>query len=452
MTKRSCITALCLLVGCQADTLTVDIAVVTPEDADELAAANNVAAVLAPDGASYSGGADGLDFAISLELDPDDSVRTLALYLAQDETLLAWGQTAPFTYGAASAGISLFLGEPGVLSTFPLVLGLPDDRLLAASAPGRGVVMLSSTGATSYIDGFTLDTSEADALPDPPPADDGTLVGDANGGAMRVAWATGLRVHRFDPGEDEWIDVEHDGADVVGNRPGAAWVVDGAAQVLTLLGGGEARDVIAIDLVTRSDDSLRAARVDVPELDAPRAGARALWATRADGDDGEDIVLFGADDARGVVWLVRAGLAVGVQGPWQGGRCVQLDAGDDGAPVRLLCGGGVRGDAPTGDALVLTLGSDGSAVAQDRPALLTPPMASPLWFVDELAVYAQGEGVLLPLDITTLAAGEPRTGLRGTGGQALAFEGGAMLVVGGADPAGVPTTRIQVFTPALAAD
>lgn len=450
MIRRPRIAALCVLVGCQPSALTVDIDVLTPEDADELEAANNVAAVLAPDGASYSGAADGLDFAIELELDPDDQVRTLALYLARDETLLAWGQTAAFTYGAAAAGIALFLGEPGAMSTFPLVLDLPDELLLAATAPGRGIVMLSSTGATSYIDGFTLATSEADALSNPPPADDGALVGDASGGVMRVAWATGLRAHRFDPGEDEWIDVEHDGADVVGNRPGAAWVVDGAAQVLTLLGGGEARDAIAIDLVPRNDDSLRAGRVDVPELDAPRAGATALWATRADGDEGEDVMLFGADDARGVVWLVRAGLAVGPEGPWLGGRCVQLDAGDDGAPVRVLCGGGMRGDAPTGDALVVTLAADGSAIAQDRPALLTPPMASPLWFVDSLAVYAQGEGVLLPLDKATLEAAEPRTGLRGRGGQAVALEAGAMLVVGGADPAGVPTTRIQVFTPAAA--
>lgn len=449
---RRLVLACGVLVGCQPATTTVDIDVVVPEDADELEAANNVAAVLAPDGASYSGVADGLDFDVELELDPDDELRTLALYLARDETLLAWGQTAEFTYLAASDGIALFLGEPGALSTFPLVLDLPDDLLLAAAAPGRGVVMLSSTGATSYLDGFTLSTSAADTLTDAPPADDGVLVGDANGGVMRVAWATGLRANRFDPGEDAWIEVEHSGADAVGDRPGAAWVVDGAAQVLTLVGGGEKRDVVAIDLVPRSDDSIRAGRVDVPELDAPRAGASAIWAVREDGDDAEDIVVFGADDARGALWLVRAGLALGPEGPWQGGRCVQLDPGEDGEPVRVLCGGGVRGDAPTGDALVLTLAADGSAASLDRPALLVPPMAAPLWFVDELAVYAQGEGMLVPLDIATLAAGETRTGLRGRGGQGVALEGGATLVVGGSDPAGVPTTRMQVFTPALPMD
>jgi hypothetical protein len=438
-------------VACQPVTTEVDIDVVVPEDADELEAANNVAAVLAPDGASYSGVADGLDFSIELELDPDDTLRTLALYLAQDDTLLAWGQTAEFTYGAAQSGIALFLGEPGALSTFPLVLDLPDDLLLAAAAPGRGVVMLSSTGATSYIDGFTLETLEADPLADPPAADDGALVGDANGGVMRVAWASGLRAHRFDPGEDAWIDVEHDGADAVGDRPGAAWVVDGASQVLTLVGGGERLDVVAIDLVPRDGGTLLAGRVDVPDLDAPRAGAAAMWATREDGDDGEDIVVFGTGDARGAVWLVRAGLALGPEGPWTGGRCVQLDRGTS-ESVRVLCGGGMRGDAPTGDALVLTLGADGTASALDRPALLVPPMPSPLWFVDELAVYAQGEGVLVPHDIATLTAGEPRTGLRARGGQQVALESGATLIVGGSDPMGVPTTRIQVFTPALPSD
>jgi hypothetical protein len=118
----------------------------------------------------------------------------------------------------------------------------------------------------------------------------------------------------------------------------------------------------------------------------------------------------------------------------------------------VLCGGGMRGDAPTGDALVLTLAADGTAAVLDRPALLVPPMPSPLWFVDELAVYAQGEGVLVPLDIATLAAGEPRTGLRGRGGQTVALESGAVLLVGGSDPAGVPTTRMQIFTPALPVD
>jgi hypothetical protein len=32
------------------------------------------------------------------------------------------------------------------------------------------------------------------------------------------------------------------------------------------------------------------------------------------------------------------------------------------------------------------------------------------------------------------------------------LEGGATLVVGGSDPMGVPTTRMQVFTPALPGD
>ncbi len=447
--NRLMLCGLGLSLACQPSTLEVDIDVVTPEDADELEAANNVAVVLAPDGASYSGAADGLDFEVSLELDPDDTLRTLALYLAQDDTLLAWGRTAEFTYGAASEGIALFLGRPGALSTFPLVLDLPDDGLLATAVPGRGVVMLSSSGATSYIDGFTLVTSEADALSDPPPADDGVLVGDSNAGAMRVAWATGLRSHRFDPGEDAWIDVEHDGADIVGDRPGAAWVVDGAGEVLTVFGGGEFLDSVAIDLAPRSDDTLRAAKVDVPDLDAPRRLANATWVTRADGDDAEEVILFGADDERGVLWLVRAGVAIGPDGPWIAGRCIALDPGDDGAAVRVLCGGGERNGAPTGDALVVTVPLAGDAAVEDRPALLDPPMPSPLWLVDDVAVYAQGEGVLAPFDKATLAPAAPGNGLRARGGQTVVLDGGATLLVGGSDPMGAPTTRIQVFTPGV---
>ena len=434
--------------GCQPAIQEVDVDVVVPEDADELEAANNASMVLEPDGATYTAEADGLDFELSVQLDPDDELRTLALYLARDESLLAWGRTAAFTFGAAGAGIAVFLGEPGALSTFPLLLDLPDDAVLAAAAPGRGVVMLSSTGATSYMDGFTLETTEADPLTDPPPADDGVLVGDAAGGVMRVAWASGLRVHRFDPGDDAWIDVEHTGAASVGDRPGAAWAVDGDAKVLSLFGGGTKLDVVAIDLVVRDDDTLRAGVVDGLQLDAPRAGASALWSTREDSDDAEDVVLFGSDDAgRSAIYLVRAAAALGPAGKWSDGRRVQLDRGRDGAAVRVLCGGGLRDAPPSGDALVVTLWAARTAAPEERAALLDPPMASPRWFVDDVAVYAQGEGVLLPLERESLAAGDPRAALRARGGQLVPLEGGATLVVGGSDPSGAPTTRIQVFTP-----
>lgn len=444
---------LCLLMsaGCPPNTQEIDVDVVTPEDTDELEAANNVAMVLEPGGGIFSGVADGLDFDLSVSLEPDDELRTLALYLARDESLLAWGRTAAFTYAAAARGISVFLGQPGGLSTFPLVLDLPDDGLLAAAAPGRGVVLLSSTGATSYIDGFTLETLEAASLSAPPAADDGVLVGDINGGVMRVAWSDGLRAHRFDPGDDTWVDVEHVGADAVGARAGAAWVVDGDAQVLSVIGGGAMLDVVAIDLAPDDDGTLAVGTVAGLQLDATRAGASARWATRDDGDVGEEVVLFGADDPTlPVLYLLRAGAATGPVGPWRDGQCVQLDPGTDGAPVRMLCGGGTRDDVPTGDALVLTLGRDATASVELRPALLEPPMPSPLWLADDVAVYAQGESVLLPIDRATLARGEPRTGLRGRGGQTVPLEGGATLVVGGSDATGAPSARMQVFTPAVA--
>jgi len=431
--------------GCQPNVTELDIDVVTPEDAGELEAANNVAMVLEPNGASLSAAADGLDFDLALELDPDHAVRTLALYLARDERLLAWGRTAPFTLGAAADGIAVFLGQPGALSTFPLVLDVPDDLLLAAAAPGRGVVTMSTSGATSYLDGFTLVTRAAAPLPDPPAADDGVLVGDANGGVMRVAFAQGLRAHRFDPGDDAWIDVTHTGAAAVGLRPEAAWVVDIDGRVLSLFGGGDHTDVVAIDLTPRDDGSLAAGVVQGLALDAPRRGASALWAT---GDD-DEIVIFGGDDVP-ALYLVRRGAAVGPSGAWLGGRCVRLDDGDD--TIRVLCGGGVRDGAPTGDAVIVSLTAGAEPSLEERAALLTPPMPSPRWFVDDSAVYAQGEGVLLPLDRVSLTPDEPRNGLRARGGQVVALEGGATLLVGGSDANGVPTTRMQVFTPAVTAD
>jgi hypothetical protein len=88
----------------------------------------------------------------------------------------------------------------------------------------------------------------------------------------------------------------------------------------------------------------------------------------------------------------------------------------------------------------------------ERAGLLGAPMPSPRWLIDDLAVYAQGEATLVPFDRATLALGDPRPALRARGGQLVALEGGATMVVGGSDPTGAPTTRIQVFTPALAPD
>jgi hypothetical protein len=282
------------------------------------------------------------------------------------------------------------------------------------------------------------------SAPDPT---DGALVGDGQGGAMRVAWNTGLSAHRFDPGDDAWIEVEHAGADAIAPRAGAAWLVDGGGNVLSLFGGGDAVDVVAIDLVPRDDGTLRAGVVADLVLDAPRRGASATWLLRDDGDDGEDILLFGTDDdARAVGYLVLAREAVGPTGAWQGARCVQLPVDTAVSPFKALCAGGIRDDAPTADALVISRVGE-TVQVEERPGLLGPAIASPLWTADDFAVYAHGEGTVVPFDANTLVAAPTLPSLRAAGGQTVALEGGAVLIVGGTDTTGAAATRMQVFTP-----
>lgn len=446
----------------------IELDVIVPEDADDLDVANNASLVLDPGGQTHTLSADGLDFQLSLELDPDAVLHTVSLYLAQDETLLAWGRTPSFSWGAAERGLGLFLGRPAAASTFPLALDLPDDQLLAAHAFGRGVVMLSSDGATSFLDDFTLQTAEAAALSHPPATDDGALVGDALGGVMRVTWRERIAAHRFDPGDDAWVEVAFEGADALGGRDGAVWTTDGAGTVLTLIGGPEGTAaqtaVVAIDLAPRDDGGLFAVQLDDVALDVPRPGAAATWIVRQDGDDDDDILLFGHGEAapgEGIAlarWL-RAGVDVGPpeRASWQQARCVQLDRGRDGEIVRVLCGGGIRDGSPTGDVEQFDRGPDGDTTWTHHAALLDPPLPDPRWWRDDVAVYAQGEGVLQRFDRTTLAGWpasdpSPVPALRGHGGTQLTTDTGAVVLAGGVDATGAPATRLQVFVPAVPSD
>ncbi|HWB80669.1 MAG TPA: hypothetical protein VG755_37155 [Nannocystaceae bacterium] len=442
---------LCATLGCGAITTDIGIEVIVPEDSDDLEAADNATVVLAPDGAQRTVTADGLDFALELELDPDDTVRDLELYLAHGETLLAWGRTPSFTYSGVGDGLAVFLGRPGALATFPTLLDLPDDRLLATASPGTGAVLLSTDGATSFLDGFTLEMREADPLIDAPLADDGVLVGDALGGALRVSFSA-LKASRYDPSDDEWIDLEIHGADPTDVRTGAAWLVDGDAAVLSLFGGGTNTNVIAIDLVPREDGSgIAVGVVEGLALDRTRTGARATWVTREDDDDAEDELVFGTgdDDDIAAGWLVERNVGVGPIGRWTQGGCVQIDPGAGNSDVRVVCGGGVKSGTPTADGVMVRVPKTGVPSAMELPGLLDRAMPEPLWLVDDVAVYAQGEGVLLPIDPATMQAQPAIAALRAGGGQLVPLEGGATLLVGGRDLASVPTTRIQVFTPSV---
>ncbi len=436
--------------SCKPTTTEIDLGVTFPDDDASLSAVDNVSVVLAPNGASSTVSADGKDFALALELDPDGELRDLSLYLADGETLVAWGRTPIFSYATAADGLAVFAGYPGQLATFPGTLDGDTANLQGAFAPGRGAVLLAGDGATAFLDAYTLEIEAASTLDDPPEPDDGVMVGDALGGAQRIAFAQGLSISRFDPGEDAWAEIQLAGADLVGARGDAAWVVDGAGTVLTLFGGGDHTDVVAIDLVPPEDGALAARLVDDHTMDAPREGATAIWLVRDDTDEGEAVAVVGGDDpTRPLVWWPASATGLGPMSAWVEIGCVQADRGDASVVVRLVCGGGVRDGTPSADLIVVSVSPQGPTMAEvvEHRGSLPLAMAAPRWFRDDVAVYAQSDSSLVALGLADLEAREPLPALRASGGAEVAMPGGATLLVGGRDAMGTPTARIQVFTP-----
>ncbi len=447
-------------IACEAITTEHSIRVVVPEDAGDLERADNATIVLSGD-EPETFAVDGLDFSLELELAPTQATTALTLYLAHQDELLAWGRTMPFVPGS-SQQVALFLGRPGRLSTFPGVIDAPDPELLAAEARGRGLVIVESSDKTFFLDTLTLSLSPA-ATPgdDLPPTNDGVLISDALGGVLRIAWSTQLRAWRFDPGADTWIRVALAGADTISPRPGAAHLVDATFERVFVLGGGDANDVLAIDVVPATDTEdptpLSVGVVDNLVLDGPRRGATAAWITRSDTDDGETVLLFGGDDPTlPALFDTTRALAFGPVGTWTSARCVQIDVGASAlasTEIRAACVGGVRDDTPSADALLITLPAVGSPLdptAELRPAWLPVAMTDPRWLVDDSAVYAQGAGALVEVlreDLTVVPMVQPA--LRATGGHAVRLTTGATFVLGGVDRMGVPVTRWQVFMPTL---
>lgn len=445
--------------GCKPLTTDLNVDLILPEDSTDYDATNNVSVVLDP-GDTTQFETDGLDFSLEVELDPDDTLRTLAVYLALDTELLGWGRTAEFTLRRQDP-VGLFVGRPGKLSSFPLVLDLDDPALQAAHVAGRGIVLLEPAGATMFIDEISWEPQSAATLPNPPSGLDGTFVGDSLGGADRVRWEQTIGMQRFDVGGDEWIDVDLAGADAIGPRPGAAFWSDADGTALFLFGGGEATSIVQIDLVPPDDEesgSLGARIVSDIELDAPRQDATATVLVREGGDEGEVTIVCGGLDDVELVRLVEPGVSIGPVGPWTGARCVQVDRGAaDAEVVRMLCGGGVRAGTPTADVVELVFGPADTPWGPTNPEVVEHPdllgLAMPdiRWFVDDFAVYAQAEGALQPFASADLAAMDVLPALRASGGSTLALPTGATLVAGGVDVEGIPTTRMQLFTPALGA-
>jgi hypothetical protein len=428
-------------VGCQPITTDVDVDVILPEEDARLRTADNVNVTLTPDGFSESFSADGSQFSLEIELDPDDTERVLSLFYATGETLLAYGRTPPFSYGAAAAsGVAVMVGFPGELATLPLVLDVPDASTLAAYAPGRGMVALGGDGSTIFLDEHTLGVIEASTLAGGPAPEDGGLFGDRFGGVVRLGWNARIVGFRFDISTDTWSELPLVGAEEIGPRPGAAPLLDDEGVLLLL--GGIGRETIRIDPVV--DPQSTAVGVRGPwVLDAPRAGASATW---IDFGDDRGPLLMGGDDIElpRLLW-VPTGEAFGPTGDWTGGRCVAL------RDRTALCGGGARNGSPTADALVVEIPADGPPRFNALPDFLGPPIADPLWLADEVAVYAQGDGQWIRVDRETLQVlpGEPGSALRATGGSAVTFSTRAILLVGGRQLDGDPVQRWQLFMPAL---
>ncbi len=440
------------------------IRVVLPLEQDELARADNFAMQLVPQGISVNYEVDGLDFEVKLELEPDDTTSTLALYLAEGTELLAWGRSAPLVLSSPTADLAVFMSPPGALSTFPGAIGSPDPALLASPAIGRGMLLLDGDGTTALFNAFTLDTEigatlrDADGLPDPA---DGALVPDSGGNVWRVAWAEQLRAYRYVPGDDDWTTAKLKGAPAAA-RPGAAHLQDASLERVLVFGGGEQRSVLELDLVA-DDDGAQVVTALPGELDSPRRGATAVYVVRSDGDVGEGVVLVGGDDPTAALayflgddFASDGGVAFGAAEAWTGSRCAQVERDADAEKadyLRVLCLGGMRGGAATADAIVLNFppaAAEQPPTVMLLPGLFPEPVADPRLFEDNAAIYAQSGPLWLRIDraeltVEALAAPSPRV----RGGHSVLLATGATFLVGGWAADERPVDHWHVFAPTL---
>ena len=437
--------ALLLLCGvaCNVE-VPFSVRVIFPEEEAELRRADNLALELAPQGLATSYAVTGLDFSVSIDLVPDEVQRTLALYLADGTELLAHGRSAPFVLLDPPSDLAILLARPGVLSTFPGEVPEPDADLLAARAPGRGLMLLGSAGDIILLNEFTY-SAEVGARLNPaggaPEVTDGALTADDYGLLWRVAWREGLRIFTYDPLFDVWTELTPSGD--LRPRPGAAWA-SSAARDRLWIAGGSSPELLELPLDAEEDPvvTTRAA------LDAPRAGAVLVPFLRG---EEERLLLVGGQDPGPALYLPDLGLALGPAGAWTGLQCAALDPADAKGVQRVLCLGGERGGLPTADALLLRVPAELSAAeVEELVGFAGVPLADPRLFADDLAIYAQQGAVWLRIARTglTVTPGEgPAT--RERGGHSLALGTDVTFMVGGRDADEQPVSSWWVFAPGL---
>ena len=428
--------------GCGDITSEVEISFERPRDDGPLSSVDNATVSFTPDGFTEQFAVDGADTSFEFELPPDDVSRSLSVFFARGEDLVAYGTTPPFTFaGAAGAGVVVFLGYPGTLATLDRDFDLPDASTVIAPSPGRGVVALASDGTAVFLDAYTFALVPIAPYPETVPATtDGVFVGDKSGSVTRVRFEETVGAIRYVYGTDSWSTVS---SEDMSPRPGAAAWYDASTARVFVAGGGEQTSVLQVE-VTSEDTTLPTfAELDA-RIDGPRMGG-ALIGREGEGTAG--LIAFGGDDASlPLAYGVGSGEGASPSGlAWTDARCITLDA------ARSLCAGGsIDGETTADGALIDTSG----ALEVTRLSDLLPiPMRDVVWLEDDAAVYAQGEARLARIDRATLEVSEPLgSPQRATGGGAASLPTGVTLIAGGEAADGSATDVWQLFSPALPAD
>ncbi len=433
--------------GCEPLVREVPVRLELPEESDLLASADNLSLVVSPDGTLAQYEVAGVDFSVGLEVENSNVIRTLAVYLAQGTSLLAWGLSDPFISNSGGDTLAVFLGLPGRLSTLQGLIASPTAELLAAAALGRGAVLLDPDGDTAVFESYTWTFQPASALLDPPDPTLGALSSDIDGGVVRLVWEQDPSAHRFDPGADLWLPLSFDPA--LDPRPGAALLELPVRDRVYLFGGGGSLDAVAIGLLPDAGGALATATLGDATLDRERPGATAVYVSGTT-QSNDRVILFGGSTLGPPLWVWPGNLTAGADARWTDAACVRPDPDRAGL---VWCLGGVRDDAPTADLMALDLSDEAALTLTDLPGTLPIPAEDVHAWTEDGAVYAQAEGRLWRLAVSASDLGPSEVSeimpdaLRARGGHFIRLGSGATFLAGGTTLNDDPVERWQVFTP-----